>query len=101
METPPALPHPSVPPHPLAVSGLCPRDVAKRGSQGSLEWQRCPSLLGSAEGVREGTQGGLGTPAGSMAEAGMQESTQASGAWKGHFSPAGTSTSGLRCRKAG
>lgn len=99
MVTPPAPPQPSVPPQPLAVSGLCPRD--RTGSQGSLEWQRCPSLLGRAEGVREGAQGGLGSPAGSMAEVGMQESTQAPGAWKGHFSPAGTSTSGLRCRKAG
>lgn len=87
MVIPPARPHPSVPLHPLAVSGLCPRDMPRRGSQGSLEWQRCPSLLGSAKGVREGAQGRLRTPAGSMAEAGMQESTQAPGAWKGALFP--------------
>lgn len=67
-------------------SGLCPRSVPRSGSQGSPGWQRCLSLPGSADGIREGAQGGLGTPAGSMAEAGMQESSQAPGAWKGHFS---------------
>lgn len=89
--------HPRTPSQcPGSAHGTCPGEAPRGHWSGSAA-----PLLGSAEGVRKGAQGGLGTPAGSVAEAGMQESTQAPGAWKGHFSPAGTSTSGLRCRKAG